>query len=59
LSSRGGRHRNDVRLEAQTLRDELGEPFVATVGGKIVDRNGPLIHIAEVLKALEEGSEAW
>jgi len=59
LSSGGGGHRNDVRFEAQTFCDEPGEPFVVTVGGKVVDRNGPLIQIAEVLKALEEGSEAW
>jgi hypothetical protein len=30
-----------------------------TVGGEVVDGNGPVIQIAEVLKALEEGSETW
>jgi hypothetical protein len=42
-----------------TSSNLVGCSFVATVRGQVVDRNGPIIHVAEILETLEERGEAW
>jgi hypothetical protein len=54
LGGRSGTHGDNVRLEAQTFGRKGRKSLAVPVGGKVVDRDGLPIHIAQVAQALEE-----
>src|SRR6266436_7083273 len=56
---RGGAYNDDVRIEAHTFGSHGRKPLTTTVRGKVVDGDGPLIHIAKIAQAVEESVEPW
>jgi hypothetical protein len=58
LSPRSRGHGDDVRLEAHALRRERRKVLAATLGGQLVDAEGPM-HVSEVAQTLEEPVESW
>jgi len=59
LCGGSGAYGNDVRLQTHTFGSKGCKPFALPVRGKIVDRYGLPIHVAQVAQALEECVKSW